>query len=120
MYNALATDTSSRGSTRLHMDMSDALNIMTYASARPDGSKGSAVWDLFRREDTSKVHAFLRQATGQPILDSDGSAIHSQEFYLTDSMRAELFETCGVRSYRVHQRPGDAVIIPAGCGHQVQ
>ena len=43
MYNALASFESqgSKGSTRLHMDMADAINIMTYASPAPDGRQGA-------------------------------------------------------------------------------
>ncbi|KAF8075872.1 hypothetical protein FPV67DRAFT_1469586 [Lyophyllum atratum] len=61
MYNAMAaTQTAgSKGSTRLHMDMADALNIMTYAAAAPDGTPGCAAWDIFRAEDSDKLRTFL-------------------------------------------------------------
>ena len=63
MYNAMASsqNVGSKGSTRLHMDMADALNIMTYAALCPDGSPGCAVWDLFRAEDSDKLRAFLNK-----------------------------------------------------------
>lgn len=46
--------------------------------------------------------------------------IHGQQFYLDVDLRKALFEEYGVKSYRVYQRPGDGVFIPAGCAHQVR
>lgn len=118
MYNAMRSNQApgSKGSTRLHMDMSDALNIMTYAAPAPDGSPGRAAWDLFNSEDSEKLRAFLRKKfKGQFQHDP----IHSQQFYLDEALRRELWEEYQVKSYRVYQAPGEAVFIPAGCAHQV-
>ena len=46
--------------------------------------------------------------------------IHGQQFYLDVELRKALWEEYGVKSYRVYQRPGDGVFIPAGCVHQVR
>ena len=141
MYNSLASsqEPGSKGSTRLHMDMADALNVMLYASKCEDGTEGYAVWDLFRAEDSDKLRAFLRRRFGQPkgggqglpgIGGGGGSGsggvviahdpIHGQQFYLDVELRQALFDEFGVKSYRVYQRPGDGVFIPAGCAHQVR
>lgn len=118
MYNAMASSPSagSKGSTRLHMDMADALNVMTYASPCPDGSPGCAAWDLFRAEDSAKIRTFLK-AKFPGSIPTD--PIHGQQVYLDEVMRKELADEQGVFSYRVYQRPGEAVFIPAGCAHQV-
>ena len=124
MYNANAnldeTD-NVKGSTRLHMDMADALNIMTYAGLDPDGNEGCAAWDLFRAEDSNKLREFLRKETtptkSEMALSPD--PIHGQQIYLNDNMRRKLFEKYGVKSYRVYQKAGEAIFIPAGCAHQV-
>ncbi|KIL67385.1 hypothetical protein M378DRAFT_102557 [Amanita muscaria Koide BX008] len=118
MYNAMASslEEGSKGSTRLHMDMADALNVMTFASPCPDGSPGYAAWDLFRAEDSDKLRTFLRKRIqGIGVQDP----IHSQQIYLDEVLRKELYDTAGVKSYRVYQRPGEAIFIPAGCAHQV-
>ncbi|KAG7096549.1 hypothetical protein E1B28_003972 [Marasmius oreades] len=139
MYNAMAAneELGSKGSTRLHMDMADALNVMTYASpySPPPGSSsgsadnttctpsspapvepGCAAWDLFRAEDANKLRSFLkRKFPGQLALDP----IHSQQVYLDRNLRQQLFDEEGVMSYRIYQRPGEAVFIPAGVAHQV-
>lgn len=119
MYNAMASSLAegSKGTTRLHMDMADALNIMTYASPCPDGSPGCAAWDLFRAEDSEKLRLFMRKRIqGIGIQDP----IHSQQIYLDEVLKKELWETQGVKSYRIYQRPGEAIFIPAGCAHQVR
>lgn len=161
MYNSMASSLSagSKGSTRLHMDMADALNVMTYAAPCADGSLGYAVWDLFRAQDSEKIRSFIRvkftpanalpnntntnsgsnanggagsanaSANGQKGKTLSGRTnewsgindpIHGQQFYLDEELRAELYERTGVRSFRVYQRPGEAVFIPAGCAHQVR
>ncbi|GMK55738.1 hypothetical protein CspeluHIS016_0207940 [Cutaneotrichosporon spelunceum] len=118
MYNALAgsEDPGGFGSTRLHMDVADAVNIMLYASKRPDGSPGCAVWDLFRVEDADKIRAFLRAKFPHALMTDP---IHSQLFYLDSQLREELHAQYGVASFRVYQYPGQAVFVPAGCAHQV-
>ena|ERR1700722_1702092 len=118
MYNAMASHQAqgSKGTTRLHMDMADAMNIMTFAAAAPDGGLGSAAWDLFRAEDSDKIRKFLRKKF-QGTFQHD--PIHSQQFYLDETLRKQLLEDFGVMSHRIYQRPGDAVFIPAGCAHQV-
>jgi len=142
MYNSMASsqNAGSKGSTRIHMDMADAMNVMLYASDCPDGTPGYAAWDLFRAEDSDKLRAFLKKrfgptsggnasAVGQQAADKAAAAvqiqmvvhdpIHSQQFYLDVELRKALFDEFGVKSYRIYQRPGEGVFIPAGCAHQV-
>ncbi|TFK28635.1 Clavaminate synthase-like protein [Coprinopsis marcescibilis] len=118
MYNAWAANQGpgSKGSTRLHMDMADAMNVMLYASQCPDGSPGCAVWDIYRACDSEKIRNFLRSTHSlQPNYDP----IHGQQYYLDDALRLKLWREYRVKSYRVYQRPGEAIFIPAGCAHQV-
>jgi len=118
MYIALATtdEEGSKGSTRLHMDMADGVNIMVHAEPRADGSPGVAAWDLFRTEDADRLRRFLKRRFGA---NGQHDPILSQQYYLDAAMRKELFDDHGIRSHRVYQRPGEAVFIPAGCAHQV-
>ena len=118
MYNAFASSDTpgSKGTTRLHMDMADAVNIMVHAERTPDGAPGCAAWDIFRAEDSGLLRAFFKKNfKGQYHNDP----IHAQQFYLDPNLRAQLYRDYGVRSFRIYQRPGEAVFIPAGCAHQV-
>ncbi|KAF9224367.1 Clavaminate synthase-like protein [Gyrodon lividus] len=118
MYNAMSSFESagSKGSTRLHMDMADAINIMTSTAPTPDGKPGCAAWDLFRACDADKLRTFLRRKFKGTY---QHDPIHSQQFYLDSTLRKELFDMYGIKSHRVYQKPGEAVLIPAGCAHQV-
>ena len=145
MYNSMASsqEAGSKGSTRLHMDMADAFNVMLHASDCVDGSPGYAIWDIFRAEDSDTIREFLRNkfgpgsvpttttTKGQQQTQSERAAalqiqaiavhdpIHSQHFYLDVELRRQLWDEYGVKSFRIYQRPGDGVFIPAGCAHQV-
>ncbi|KAJ6518506.1 hypothetical protein DFH09DRAFT_1098458 [Mycena vulgaris] len=105
----------SKGSMRLHLDWADALNVMTYAASDPAGQEGSAVWDIFRHEDRHKIRQFVRERLklGRP------GPLFNNEVYLNDAARRALWEEHGVNGYRVYQKAGDAVFIPAGCAYQV-
>jgi lysine-specific demethylase 3 len=61
MYISLASsqEQGSKGSTRLHMDIADAFNVMVYATDCEDGTPGYAVWDLFRAEDSDKIRTWF-------------------------------------------------------------
>jgi lysine-specific demethylase 3 len=91
---------------------------------------------LFRAEDSDKLRAFLRRKFGPPmngflvmrggggsgggiVIAHDTFSSHGQQFYLDVELRQALFDETGVKSYRVYQRPGDGIFIPAGCAHQV-
>ncbi|KAJ7620116.1 hypothetical protein FB45DRAFT_929501 [Roridomyces roridus] len=116
MYSSYAnrTEHNCRGTTQLHLDMSDAVNIMVFASPDPGNKPGSAVWDIFRGQDTDKIRQYLQDKG-----DFAGDPIHDQDTYLSEDDRRDLQDKCGVRGYRVVQKPGDAIFIPAGCAHQV-
>ncbi|GAA5972817.1 hypothetical protein JCM11641_003956 [Rhodosporidiobolus odoratus] len=114
------------GSTKLHMDVADALNLMLWSSPGPDGSPGVAVWDLYRAEDSEKIREFLYEKLArnegievEEAMVKHDDPIHTQQIFLDVVLRRELFEEKGVKSYRIHQRPGEVVFIPAGCAHQV-
>ncbi|WVQ76876.1 hypothetical protein IAR50_006550 [Cryptococcus sp. DSM 104548] len=147
MYAAFAADEGPGGfgSTRLHMDVADAVNIMLYAAPiseeesslgvdkdqataqneketgkeKQRGKKqpGCAVWDLYPASAADKIRDFLKSKFDKTHSFID--PIHSQRFYLDTDLRKELFEKKGVAGWRVWQYPGQAVFIPAGCAHQV-
>ncbi|BGP35451.1 hypothetical protein JCM10296v2_007289 [Rhodotorula toruloides] len=126
-YFAQASDDrkGAKGTTKLH-----TVNIMLWSSDGPDGSPGVAVWDLYKAEDADKAIAQIRRFLYEHIAKKEGltvneaikrfdDPIHTQKFFLDVDMRKQLYKSTGVKSFRIHQRPNQAVFIPAGCAHQV-
>ena len=107
MYNANANLEEMavvKGSTRLHMDMADALNIMTYAAPAADESiPAGAAWDIFRPEDSATIRDFMRRALHRTNTDP----IHSQHYYLDDKLQTLAdFETLDSLLQTARERHG--------------
>lgn len=125
MYNAWPASEAVRGqgTTRLHMDIADAVNIMLYAAplagedVAEEHRPGVAAWDIFRAEDADTLRAFLREEHAK--LNFQDDPIHIQRFFISAPQRVKLYRKYGVKSWRIYQKAGEAVFIPAGCAHQV-
>lgn len=117
MYNVFGSlqDNTHRGSTRLHMDITDALNVLHWAAPINDGL-GYAVWHIFPAESAPLLRKFITEISG---FDGPGDPIHSHEFYLTPELLDQLWTEYSVKPYIIHQFAGQVVFIPAGCPHQV-
>ncbi|ORY03967.1 hypothetical protein K493DRAFT_404815 [Basidiobolus meristosporus CBS 931.73] len=128
MYNAYGSDDGEIGvgTTPLHLDMADAVNLMVYSinpvneqDTQASGGNSvkhhdaGAVWDIYHFQDLPKIREFLRDYADQ-MGHSVDDPIHDQVFYLNETLRQQLFSQYGVRGWRVYQNPGDAVFIPAG------
>jgi hypothetical protein len=99
------------GSTRLHCDLCDAVNLMVFSSP----PTGTALWHIFKASDSLSIWTYIREFYGCTLNDP----IHSQHYYLGPADLNRLAELHGVAPYAIHQKVGEAVYIPAGCAHQV-
>lgn len=45
--------------------------------------------------------------------------IHQQQIYFNEYLRKQLYEQYGVKGWKIEQKVGQAVFVPAGCPHQV-
>jgi JmjC domain, hydroxylase len=97
------------------MDVTDALNRMLWAAKSPDGEPGCTKWEIFDAIDAALLRKFLIECG----IMGPGDPIHSQMVYLTPHLLKLLFEKYGIRPYTIFQYPGDVVLIPAYCAHQV-
>ncbi|XP_013192527.2 lysine-specific demethylase 3B isoform X1 [Amyelois transitella] len=136
------------GTTNLHLDVSDAVNVMVHASAPSDAPERAreaaraaeeagvdvlsrrrarvkppaALWHIYAARDADKIRDFLVRAElergARPRAQHD--PVHDQTWYLDAALRERLYREYGVEGYAIVQCPGDAVFVPAGAPHQVR
>ncbi|BBN12043.1 hypothetical protein Mp_5g16950 [Marchantia polymorpha subsp. ruderalis] len=134
--------------TKLHCDMSDAVNIICH-TADVNGERGrqketrfqgnvsgesddegrppcgGAVWDIFRREDVPKLEEYIRKHRKEfnnhdnMPMECD-HPIHDKTVYLDSTHKKKLKEEYNIEPWTFEQFYGEAVLIPAGCPHQVR
>ncbi|PKU48668.1 lysine-specific demethylase 3a [Limosa lapponica baueri] len=137
------------GTTNLHLDVSDAANVMVYVGI-PKGQanqeeevlktiqdgdsdeltikrftesreKPGALWHIYAAKDTEKIREFLKKVAEEQGQENpvDHDPIHDQSWYLDRSLRKRLHQEYGVQGWAIVQFLGDVVFIPAGAPHQV-
>lgn len=116
MYFA-SPDFKKEGSTKLHKDVTSAINIMLYAHGKSPTLDKGAEWLVFAREDGPRLCEFLRSEPNSR-LDGDSNPCISHQVFI-DANKLVQLEKIGIRPFRITQLPGQAVVIPAGCAHQV-
>jgi len=109
-------DDKHHGSTKLHLDLTDALNLMVWAANCPDGKPSDAAWDIFPPWASPFLRKYFREHCA---FTGPDDPIHAQCFYMTPTMLDRFADEYNIRPYRIYQHPGQCVIIPAGCAHQV-
>ncbi|KAJ3202229.1 hypothetical protein HDU82_007510 [Entophlyctis luteolus] len=116
MYNAFGSSDAGdygQGTTPIHLDMADAVNVMMYCSSFP-ADRPAAVWDIYALKDVPKLREYLNEyAERTGCAEKMEDCIHDQTFYLNEMMREELWKQKGVRAWRIYQNPGDAIFVPA-------
>ncbi|OCT96633.1 hypothetical protein XELAEV_18008842mg [Xenopus laevis] len=152
MYNAyglITPEDRKYGTTNLHLDVSDAANVMVYVGI-PKGEhdqdqevlrtiqdgdadeltikrfiefkeKPGALWHIYAAKDTEKIRQFLKKVAEEEGHENppDHDPIHDQSWYLDNILRKRLLQEHGVQGWAIVQFLGDAVFIPAGAPHQV-
>ncbi|XP_023930882.1 lysine-specific demethylase 3A-like isoform X2 [Lingula anatina] len=151
MYNAygLAHKTET-GTTNLHLDVSDAVNVMMYVGIPVDDKeeyerairaineagadlltkrrvvemkeKPGALWHIYDAQDADKIRDFLNKVAKETgeAIEPDHDPIHDQSWYLNKELRERLLKEYGVQGHCIVQCLGDAIFIPGGAPHQVQ
>ena len=98
----------SYSTTCIHLDMSDAINLMLV---------GTACWRFFPQDKTAELEMFLKEI--YPEADANSSLIHDQTCTLTTEQVEEFEAINNCKVYTIIQRQGDAIFIPCGVAHQV-
>jgi len=149
MYNAFGRRAAWRGMdpktpkgghTNLHCDIADAVNVMLDVGIDDEDDSDDdedenvlndrelgdlraargAIWDIYRWEDSDAILQLLHAVARERDIEITHNPIHDQLFYLDDGLRERLAVQYGVRGWRILQRHGDCIFIPAGCPHQVR
>ena len=132
-----------RGTTPIHLDMSDAVNVLVYVegaagdaaaaeavvSGRRVGPSDGAVWHIFSQAESRALPAAVAKLVGpsgkrpaavQRVGAEVGSMLFDGSIYLDDELLELLAQQAGLVPFVVVQAVGDAVVVPAGCAHQVR
>ncbi|KAJ8455629.1 hypothetical protein ONZ45_g18892 [Pleurotus djamor] len=108
----IATGMCEPGSTtRLHMDLCDAINILL-----PVDPSSSATWYIFSPADSPRIREYLRE---KHQLSQSRDPIHEQQFSLFEE-DIEVLRAAGLQPFVFDQMAGDVVLIPTGAAHQVR
>jgi lysine-specific demethylase 3 len=116
MFISQGSDPEIKSRTKLHCDMADAVNVMCFAK----NETAAAQWEIFPSKDLSKLRTFVHNLNKKRQRNFGFNPILSESSYLNEDDLIELEKETGVKPFRFHQKPGDAVFVPAGCAHQVQ
>nr|XP_043630324.1 lysine-specific demethylase JMJ25-like [Erigeron canadensis] len=114
--------------TKLHYDKSDTEGLSANINQqRVTGSMvEGALWDIFRRQDISKLKKYLRNHLADfkladcPSAEKGFYPIHDRKIYLNMEHKRKLKKEFGIEPWTFKQKLGDAVFIPAGCPYQVR
>lgn len=111
-----------KASTSLHVDNSDAVNMLSDSVIDPATAKCSASWVIFPSDEHSYriLHTYLEERFKDDPRTKEGDIIHSQWVVITKPMLKELKEVYGLRPWEIEQKPGDSIFIPSRCPHMVR
>ncbi|KAK9900268.1 hypothetical protein P389DRAFT_10212 [Cystobasidium minutum MCA 4210] len=115
------------GTTKLHIEAMDAINIMVHASGQ---EKCETLWHIFPRESLGLLREYCyeylakivsgrqrRPTTANELKRTLTDPILWQQIYFGPLARAEL-AIRGAVCRQIRQKVGEAITIPAGCAYQ--
>lgn len=106
------------GTTFVHMDKSGAVNVMLHSQPTGEGQVLGAHWDIWPPTSIFSLSKALEPLSS----DEDcrlAQPIISERHYVSQKASEVAFQNSGVSGWYTTQLPGEAVIIPPGCPHQV-
>ncbi|KAF8220445.1 hypothetical protein L208DRAFT_1209627, partial [Tricholoma matsutake] len=108
-------DLSHNGTTFVHMDKSCAINVMLYS--QPKGQLSGAHWNIWPSACIPSLSKAL-----DPLSYEDSKMAHpiiTEVHYISPEVNKRAFLNSRIAGWYTTQLPGEAVIIPPGCPHQV-
>ncbi|GJJ71918.1 hypothetical protein EMPS_04275 [Entomortierella parvispora] len=120
------------GTFPLNCELADKIYICTYTQAIELGDAVSpsqlrelddstaVVWDIFRPEDRPELAHFIATVLKPYDNADDQDPFSCEQFFFNMRSLRQLDTRHNVRPYRVYQRAGEAVMIPAGSVRQAR
>lgn len=138
------------GTTNLHIDVSDAVNVLVYVGIGGYGENGKDRYDEIRQVEAEVAKSNIDQVQLQRLKNGEQpgalwhlfrsddaikireyldrthrkiagtDSIHDQTAYLEQEDLIQLKQQNNVESYAILQFEGDAIFIPSGAPHQVK
>lgn len=133
-----------KGTTNLHLDAADAVNVLVYANVPKDidemrkrkvyealddagcdqlaegDTLPGALWHIYSPGDADKIRSLLIKRASELGVRINCDPIHDQSWYLDKALRRRLYDEYCVQGYAIAQCVGNAIYIPAGAAHQVR
>ena len=78
LYIAMGADGDADGTTKLHLDVTCAINLMMWSEGMTSKRPG-AQWQIFPADSVGSLRSFLREEFSLP---SDEDPIHQQRYYM--------------------------------------
>jgi hypothetical protein len=100
------------------MDKAGAVNMMFYSKPDHNGKMLGAHWDIWSSSSIFSLSKVLDPSASDGHCHL-GQVIVSEMYYIPPDAAKIAFLSRGVRGWHMIQLPGEAVVIPPGCPHQV-
>ncbi|RDB22372.1 hypothetical protein Hypma_010529 [Hypsizygus marmoreus] len=100
----------------VHMDKCSAINIMLHS--KDMRHRMGAHWDIWSKADIAHLSMALAPNTPSDQC-SISQPIIQKKFYAGRALLEDEYSKTGQHHWSFEQLPGEAVIIPLGCPHQV-
>lgn len=107
-----------QGTTFVHMDKAGAVNIMFHSAPVGHGQVLGAHWDIWPSASIFSLSRALEPFTSEESCRL-AQPIISETHYIYREVNKTAFLNSGISGWYTTQLPGEAVIIPPGCPHQV-
>lgn len=100
------------------MDKAGAVNVMLYSQPGSIDERLGAQWDIWH---PSSIYALCKSLDSSASDEACKTAqpIVSEMHYISPEECKNAFSVSGLVGWRTVQLPGEAVVIPPGCPHQV-
>ena len=130
------------GTSNMHVEMADVVSVLAHVEGIGSGlfddesthyfgetiePTHGAIWHIFSQADTRALEGVLPRLVrdlgnregSEEMLNSCKPLLDSV-VYLDETLLRHVQQLAGVTPHVVLQKVGDAVLVPAGCAHQVR